>query len=361
MKVGILTFHFSDNLGAVLQAYALQKVILQLGHDCEIINYRPARMRDDVRHLITFNTASPKIFIHTIISSILHFPFSIIYRYRWDKFKEQNFIMSGKKFNSITEINDNHYECIIVGSDQVWNQRITGKQSGYFLDWVNSDIKKISYAASFGEQSVLKDIGNEEISNISFLDGISVRESYAKNFLGLYIDKEIAIHPDPTLLLKRNDLMIKKKSPIAKPYLFLYIVSVNPLVKQIANKIAKDEGLLIVDIGDYIYPFDRSRKHIDDAGPWEFINLIYHAKKVVTSSFHGTIFSLLLHKEFFAVPGETKPGRISQICKDLNIEERVVYRMDDLEKHIPTIDYQNIDALIDGKRECAIEWLKNII
>ena len=50
MKVAVITLKDSPNYGGILQAYALQRVIEKLGHDCYLIDY----MNDEFRHKFTF-------------------------------------------------------------------------------------------------------------------------------------------------------------------------------------------------------------------------------------------------------------------------------------------------------------------
>ena len=46
MKIGILTFHFSNNYGALFQAYGLRNYLKDLGHDVEFINYQPEYLEE---------------------------------------------------------------------------------------------------------------------------------------------------------------------------------------------------------------------------------------------------------------------------------------------------------------------------
>lgn len=358
MKAGILTFHFSDNLGAALQAYALQTVVKQLGHDCEIIDYRPAGMPDDNRHLISLNFSSPYTLIRSLLGGMIHFPSNMVYQYRWKKFRRDHFCLSEKVNGKAELINTMGYDILIVGSDQVWNEQITGPDSGYFLEWAAEEIKKISYAASFGEKTNAALTETEYVRKLERFHFLSVREVYARDILSLKIKNEIQVLPDPTLLLQKKDMKLRKQSLMKRPYLFLYIVTVTPLVKQAAYMIARKRGLTVVDIGDQIYPFCKRKKHIHDAGPWEFVNLVYYADVVVTSSFHGTVFSMLFHKEFYSVPGSVQDGRISDLCRKLGTESNVIYKMSDLKRAKTEIDYELLEKKLEEIRNQAENWLR---
>lgn len=59
MRICILTFHRAQNYGAVLQAYALQNKIEELGYTCDILDYRCEKIENSYK-LFRVKSPSPK-------------------------------------------------------------------------------------------------------------------------------------------------------------------------------------------------------------------------------------------------------------------------------------------------------------
>lgn len=152
-KVGILTFQQAVNYGAVLQMYALQKIVSELGYDVEIINYDSPKIAEGYNPFHYQNIWKPKAFLSDVLNC-----FSRIERnQKFNAFIQENMKLSSLiSKDKLVEIAD-YYDYYIVGSDQVWNPDITGDDSTYFFDFVIRNEKKLSYAASFGVSQWPKD------------------------------------------------------------------------------------------------------------------------------------------------------------------------------------------------------------
>lgn len=144
MRICILTFHRAQNYGAVLQAYALQKKIEELGYTCDILDYRCEKIENSYK-LFGVKSPSPK----NVVSMLLHLPFNIKKEKSFAKFRKQFLRISEEIYTRQNIANSNkEYDVFIVGSDQVWNGDLTGVDRTYFLDFVKERKTKIAYAAS---------------------------------------------------------------------------------------------------------------------------------------------------------------------------------------------------------------------
>jgi len=199
LKIGILTFHRVYNYGAVLQSYALQKVIKQLGYDVEIIDYwcdyiyRPYSIEN-------FKTKSCTDYIMGICGRI-------IYNFRKKKTKRfQKSIQYSPKVNqnNIKALND-RYDLFLVGSDQVWNYPLTNFDTTYLLDFITDNNKKVSYAASFGVKTIDDKYKETYAKLLSEFSSISVRESTGVSIVRELINKDVPMVADPVILLTSDE------------------------------------------------------------------------------------------------------------------------------------------------------------
>ena len=321
----------------------------------KIINFRNPII-DNRYKLLKLEKKNPLSITKNIVKYILFSKKNKKRSNAFEKFLLNNFNLT-KKYSSDFELISNppKLDYYITGSDQVWNTQITRCVSDiYTLNFGPNNTKKISYAASFGKL----DFTDKEIEkfkhNLSKLDSISVRESSAVKFLKEIINKEIYEALDPTLLFEANywnqkiDTLSKEK----EKYVLIYHLEKNIELVKIANYISKYYGYKIIH-------FEKNNKYYDSVlrsayvdGPLEFVNLIKNAEFIVSNSFHGTVFSIIFHKDFFVVPHMNTGSRMIDFLKKLNLENRIVYKVDDLKigQSIEKIDYDNVDKIIEKQR-----------
>lgn len=352
-KVKILTFHWSNNYGALLQTFALEKIINTLGYDCSILDYINQAEKDN----IALFHKSPK----KIMADIL-FLYSHVKRNINSK-KFRNKLHLSKKIDK--------EDVLVVGSDQIWNPLITGEDLTYFGIGLNSR-KVISYAASMGQ--------NLSSQNIEWFSGgyknvetVSVREKTLKEFIEKNIkgtSKTVTVVLDPTLLIDKNTWwpIIKGKSfNINKPYLFVYTVDTgdNNFV-QIVNKISNLLNLDVVCAGKSIHKnlrFNRIIKTFGNFGPEVFLHAIWNADFVVTSSFHGTSFALNFNKKFIAYLPRLNASRVKNLLELTNLENRIVISCSDVTNELlnSEIVYETVNEIMNFHRNESINWLKDAL
>lgn len=329
-KVGIITMHRPISFGSSLQAYALLHKIETLGYDCEIIDYKyPNQLHHKQgrlkRWLINF--------VRFMMNLPMGFP-NIAESYRFRIFRKKYMRLSPfYKNHKDLENNPPIYDIYCTGSDQVWNSRFTKSDTTFLLSFVKNAPKKISYASSFAIDYVIEDYKQDYITFLSQYSSISVRESSGIKLVKDLVDKQAELVCDPTLLLTKEEwypLVQQSKIKINKPYILVFMLSYSfnpyPEVNNIINKVSEELGYHIVFLSgrkqDYLH---KNATVVKSAGPCEFLELIWNASFVITSSFHGVAFSANFEKDFIAiVKSGNSDSRLISFLKKINMEDRAI-------------------------------------
>lgn len=360
MKIGILTFSAALNHGAQLQAFALKKTLESFGHDVEIINYAPLYLKQPYRYLYRFNSRRSILsFLKQVIATILDTPKWILSRYKHTRFHKMYYSFSGSEFSCIEKM-PNYYDCIVVGSDQVWNPEFSGVfDDVFFLKGVN--LKKVSYAASFTIET-LPEGGLEYIAeSIKDFSLVSVREENLRLALQPLCKQIIIKTIDPTFLLDKNQWLkyIPQKRSIKGKYLAIFQArGEKSICEDVAKKIANKIGVTrIVNLSCTSYDIINHNK--TDISPLEFVELIANSEYVVSLSFHGVAFSILMEIPFsYICLNDGRNGRIIDLLQTLNLSSRLVY--DSNEINYTTIDYSSVRSKVEEIKKDSIEFLKLI-
>lgn len=373
-KIGILTFHYSQNYGAVLQCYSLSKVLSTLGYEVEVINYVPKRYNPGIFHTIGLNKNVFKMNFNDLrIDNIIK---KILYKIRYskksiqkfDEFRHNNLNLSVKvQEESIENILSDYY-AVIVGSDQIWNPQ-ERKKDQYFLNYKNiSSIKKISYAAD----STIEEINDDDFNKLSIslknFDYISVRNNHSLNFVKALNDKEVSIVADPTLLHNFNDSQFTSSVDVDKEYIFSYVLGkeIDGSHKKVIEMIRERYGDIpiyfsVITTSNFKF-YNCADRVFYDLGPLEWLYLLKHSKFVYTDSFHGTLFAMKYHKPFIAYYAEkNRSTRFVDMANRYQINDFIVENVDDINKKnslnkVP--NYEKIDNLIEQQKYESIDFLR---
>lgn len=356
MKIGILTFTNTLNYGATLQSFALQKKLVSLGHDAEIIQYTNQRILEKENFSLKSHL-SPK----TILSWLIMGKGMASKKKKFEKFDFEN-LNVGMKLNSTShaEIN-NYYDKFITGSDQVWNMSITHQDWHYFLDFVEDPNKKMSYAPSFGND-VLPDDCRKTVTNyLKDFHSISVRETSGQKIIYDLTGTWAQVVVDPTLLLSKEEWERNINfRPNLEHYIIVYIPHNKKLVFNFVKKLQEKTKLPVVYLS--ISPrYEFGVQTIFDASPEEFLGWIRHADYVVTGSFHGAAFSLNFEKQFFyeSTRSIEIEGRIENLVRMTGTEDRCITSYD---SHlINEIDYEQVRIILDKERKESSTWLASTL
>ena len=366
-KVSILTFHASHNYGSCLQAYALQDIITGLNFDCEIINFRTDRQKD----LYTVFTKRKGVkYILKNAAHLLHWR-ALYEKYnRFEDFICHYLPLSDKEYHTLTELENQNFDTdfFVVGRDQIWNPIPADFDWAYYLPFVH-DKKKISYAPSLGQLSSTGTKAQEEKIKhlVSQFDVVSVRERGSVERLKALLgnDVNISLVLDPTLLLstKKWKELIDETPLVQGEYILLYTLFSNPMINKIAKKFSKvlKMPIVITNFSNQYDIFTPYKKKFN-VGPLEFLNLLYHSKFVLATSFHGTVFSILFNKPFFAIDG-IKDARIEHLLKTCELEDRSIDLSNFEEKVLTSLEisFDKVDDLLNEERNRSLAFLKNAL
>lgn len=356
MKISIITFHFVNNFGGALQAYALQKTIAdQCDAEVEIIDYQnPFICFTDTVRLLPITT-NPK----EVCSGLQTMSQRLGRSRKFKKFTYQNFHLS-QRYSTARALKKNPPQAdkYVCGSDQIWNPSITlGLATPYFLDFVEEPKKKIAYAPSFGSSMVKKRYLPQISKLLSSIDALSVREQSGAQIIQSLGRGPVECLIDPTLLLTRHEWEKISSSPITEqPYMLLYMMQRDEKIYEQARKQKEQTGLRLVEISRYGFKHDFVDEIAINIGPAEFLSLFKNADYICTNSYHGFVFSLIFEKKFCIVPCQRFQARLYNLADLLEIQlPESEAELDALETHY---DPQRVMEILKREKEKAIAYLK---
>lgn len=357
-KIGILTFHITENYGAMLQAFALLTVINKNGGDAVIINY-PLKSKE---------MSISKIISHNIWMIVRFFFGNKIRQKKAIQFRENFLNLKGVPLvrDIFNDKNVKTLEKYVVGSDQVWNLSIT-EDPAYRLDFVDKNKKKYSYAASIGSVSFNDNQKKIFKKSLSSFNAISLRESSSIPMLKeLNIDCVSVL--DPTLLLSKEDWIeeLSLSCSLKNKYLFCYVLPGNKTNKftiDLAKKIAKEKGWDVVILGEREYMRLFSNIYCTTAGPKEFVEYVYNAEFVVTNSFHGTCFSINFEKNFYSIisSNSKRSNRTKDLLSSLGLEHRCISDVNEPLKNINDVSFDCSYQKLMKLRKLSMDFIKRIV
>ncbi len=367
-KIGIITFHNSYNCGSMLESFAIQEIIRKFGGNPEIINF--SNEGQQKLYGVLFENSSVK----NIIKNILLLPARkkiIINNQKYEEFKNNNFNLSDN-YSDITELNDKKYSVVVAGSDQIWNITIADGDDAYFLPWVKK-AKKIAYAPSFGAKNILENTNNIEKYKkmINDFDALSIRENNGKKWIKDLCDKDVDVLLDPTLLLEKKDYEKLEDSSIKidSKYIFFYSPSFDRNICKYVKKIADKYNLKVItwSTKSYYIKMIKSFGFIlpEYESPSVYLTLIKNAELVITTSYHGTIFSTIYRKKFIVVKNGGMYGnddRVKTLLAQLNMEKQLIpYTFDNNYNYLGEVDYSQYDKKLPKLKKKSLDFIKENI
>lgn len=335
-KIAIISFHSADNYGAVLQNYALQKSIQELGHKVLTIDYQC----DEINKIYSKPIISGKL--RGRVWDLFNTYFWKERRQKFSKFREKYLTLSEEcDADSLKNLAD-CYDVYITGSDQVWNYRIIGSANvdAYGLGFVIQR-PRFAYAASAGSG----EIDSKKLMDlIKSFDGITVREKSLQTYLGTQnVQSEVVC--DPVFLLNKEQWMQLVRPAKRKNYIFLYYLDSNQeLARAVAEKAARCNAKQICVASIITRKSCTYRYQAYGDGPLEFLSDIYYSDMVIASSFHATALAIIFEKEFIAIPHKKTGNRVVDLLDSLGLSDRIIQDECDLEKInlLSPIDYKDV-------------------
>ena len=343
-QVGIITITGLGNYGNRLQNYALQYAVEKYtGAYCETLINKSSRIKGYVKEFLfprRGNLSKREMIFQNFNEELVHFSDIKI-----------NNIFKNKKLKK--------YDCLICGSDQIWNSDYPENDKanfGYFFP----EQKVISYAASFGTNTIANSKKKRYAKYLKSLYSISVREERGKLLVEeLSARKDVYVHIDPTFLLSAEEWSKIEKKPeqyTGGKYILKYFLGENNIeLNQELEKLAREKGVEIIDVISPNSPYYNN-------GPLEFLYLEHHAELIVTDSFHSCVFALIFGRAFIVADRkesslQSMGSRIDTLLNlfDLNNRKFCADKFDEL--LLNKIDFSRIQEIIKKEKENSIKYL----
>lgn len=364
MKIDIVTLHRAQNYGSVLQTFALQKQIEELGHQASILDYYPERYTNKGLLKRLKNKSSRfKNPLVLLIAKLLIYPSYLRKGIQFNKFmhylnlEKPSFATNEEGMGRFTDA-----DAYCAGSDQIWNSHWNeGVEKALFLDFVPKGKLCFSYAASIG----LSNIPANEIDETKLLldkfEFLSLREDK-----GVELVKELGRTDavqclDPTLLMSKEEWsQYADDSYNGKEYVLTYNLHHDPEIDKCAKAIASKFHLQIRNISYNWHDIVR-HGHLDWCPTVEgFLGLIKNAKYVVADSFHATAFSIIFEKPFVVITPEVASSRLSSLLKMLGLDNHNINKFTSLNVIEQPIDYIRVKSIIATKQRESISYLNKV-
>lgn len=387
-KVLIITVQKAPNFGACLQAYALWKYIGLQGFDCKVIDLLRPYHKGFVytKGFDTLNKYERNWLLNIKIGYIRPFKRYLKKLLGIRKHKDgdglSKRILSEREILLFDEFNNNisytdTYKSIgdlyrnppqadiyITGSDQLWNPTQPYSLEPYFLTFVNNGGRRFSYATSIGV-SVLSEYTKKLFSRwLTNYDMISVREAEAVKIIKGLTNKNVTRCCDPTFLFPgyywrrmATDRIVKER------YIFLFSLDYDQRLLEYAASVQNTDNCKIISYQTNYKNTDVSKFNlelIDNIGPLEWLSLIDNAELVLTNSFHGCVFSILLHTPFRVAISNNRGSRIASLLKDVGLE-RLLLTDDMKSPDIPKIDFDESDLHVKCMSDSGKDYLYKIL
>lgn len=348
MKIAILTLPLINNYGGILQAYAMSRVLENLGHEAVLLNLK-------IKPLSKFSLLYIKfLIVKTFIKKYKNAKFIALKQDESArKFIDENLPLSIEIYTSQSLKNylkKGAFEAVIVGSDQVLRPSFFGFfKDDFSLSFLDEKVKKVLYAGSFGGS--FYDGKNKEFHarNFAKFRAISVREKGGVRVFEETFGLKPSFVLDPTLLAKKEILeeLVIRNFTKSEGKILSYILDKSDFKDEILQKSVKKlkKEIFLIDEGE------------NRVGINEWVSAFFRADTVITDSFHGCVFSIIFNKPFFVFINESRGSeRFNSLFELFELEDRVIKNIDDinLEKRI---NWQRVNEILSEKREISMNFL----
>lgn len=340
MKVAVLTFQFAHNYGALLQAYALKSYLQEQVDEVDIIPFYPEWAQKEYE----ISPFAGGISLKKRVKRVLQYVKRKKQNDLFEQFKQEELELK-ETFSSENTLEEqlNSYDTVVYGSDQIWNDKITGPTDAYFGK--NSTTHRIAYAASIGTGK-LTDVQKKNLQNqLKKFKSVSVREVQSQKLIEAFSKTKVEVVMDPVFLLKRSNWMQHESSvKVEKPFMLVYLLREDAQLLNIALRYAEENNLCVYEIHPTLARSHEKCTLLKNVGPREFLWLIENASCVCSNSFHATAFSTIYKKKLFHIPSRQSPERTVSLLMRLGMTIK------DADKELPMYDFEQVN-------EAAIEKL----
>lgn len=366
MRIGILTLQLHTNYGGILQAYALQTVLERMGYDVKVITF-PYLMQEPTTW---------KYFKRIFAKYIKRKPIEIFREKKYNKplliirTHTQRFINSHihqALYNSLLDVREEDFDCIVVGSDQVWRYEyewcFQGIFNAYLLFTKGWHIKRFSYAASFGlsEWNYPKDVTDLCSSLAQAFNAISVRELDAITLCADYLKVQAEFVLDPTLLLLKEDYQSLYNSKYkSRGNLFYYMLDSSIDICPVVERLQQRKEYVLFTVNSKCDDSNVEMKKRIHPPVEQWLNAFDDAEFVITDSFHGCVFSIIYHKPFMVFMNrQGGASRIISLLSVFGLENRIV--SNDFSTLTKEIDWAFVDEKLNDLKIHSLSFIKKVL
>ena len=363
--IGICIRYFHENYGGMLQAFATTKLLEKYGIDYEIIRYKKKK---DLRFIIK---SLPRICNNVLLNdkyealqkklSFKKHPDiasnEMMRMQAFDNFRKKEFTKLSEEYYGFDKLQEGakKYSAVITGSDQLWSP--AGLPTNFYnLKFVPDNIRKISFASSFGVKYIpwyQKERTKEFLNRIEY---ISMRENAGQKIVKDLTGRDVPVVLDPVFMFNKDEWeeLLPNKREYEDEYMFAYFLGKNSEYRKVVKEFAKKKKLKIVTLRHLDQFVEEDESFGDyapyDVGPDKFLNLLRGAKYICTDSFHGAVFSIIHKKDFLVfnrysdTSKHSKNSRIDSLCQNLEIQN-CRYNGDSEKIFLESIDYSKVDEI----------------
>lgn len=350
VTVGILTFQRTLNFGATLQNYALWKILKEIGFCPVVVDYRQPCIEKNEGLVFHLGPSSLRKWMR-LLPKMRSFA----------RFRNRMVLTSSCDNRTIDDaVKD--FDFVIVGSDQVWNTKLTNSDPTYFLNFIDDPKRCKTYAASMGYGELPESAFNL-CPLISHFSSILVREKSAADTIARECHEAPTAYVvlDPTLLVEKSVWKEIEKTPSyasGKPYVLVYDVSESHSAFDAAGHLAAGMDAQVIRIQSYDLKSRPGVKSVLNVSPEEYLGLFAHAQSTVVSSFHGLCFSIINHRDFYfsgQTTGKNTNSRATDLMDALGITGRTV--QDLVNGTVGPIDWGNVEERLRALRAESLQLL----
>lgn len=346
-KVAIMTFSYSQNMGTLLQAYALKEYIEKQGFICDLVRYRKFDRKP-------FETIKG---IPDAIDTALHIFSGIRKISKIDKFRQDYLSFTPKVCETAEDMQvlNQDYDIFVAGSDQIWNVH-KGIVKPYFLTFVNKEKTKIAYSASFGLSTLPEQYKEEVKTYLKEFDAISIREQTGMEIANALVVRDYTKTIDPVFLKPRGEWeSLCGERKLQGDYIFVYPTQITDLLQETVIKAKQELGCKVYSL----FYFKGVDKSLKDSDPIDFINYIRYAKLVIASSFHATAFSLIFRKNLRVIPHKETGSRVVDLLTEIHLSKCLVEA--DRQCDFCEISYEEANSVLEEMKNNSEQFLKNAL
>lgn len=361
------------NYGSVLQTYATSILLEKIGYKCLIIDYKYPNEFHIAHGYKVYNPSIAKkiiIFAKSVVKKIIGRKNNLnIVVKNFQKFKQEHLKFT-QRFNTPDELKANPpvVDIYIAGSDQVWSPKYMYEDDVFMLSFAPKNKPKYSIASSFAADFVPESKQNLYKKKLCEFDGITVREDNGAKIIKDLLNKDVYVCLDPTLLLDKVFWGGFAEAPkIQKPYLLVYILdyAINPWeyvsdIIKLVNRSSNYEVVMLSMSGSsnkIINP-----DHIvSPLTPQQFVGVFQNAACVITSSFHGTAFSVNFGKPVVAFTENNGDDRIPSFLNKVGLSKNIYTIGAKNEDLSWEYDVEKVQKKIDEIRNESISIIDNMI